>query len=75
MKTVRDILIAELKRMGADGLCGENCGCAMDDLPCAFENDITECEPARRKIATAEDVRVDADFSIGDEIYVPMEET
>lgn len=45
--TVREIVIAHLKSVGADGLCSEECGCGIDDLaPCG--GDFSECKPAKR---------------------------
>lgn len=74
--TIKDIIIEALKKMGADGLCNRDvrCGCSKDDLPCEFDCDIWDCEPARRKIATAEDIDEESDYEIGAEIYVLMEE-
>lgn len=74
--TVKDIIIVALKSIGADGLFNRDvgCGCNLDDLPCEFECNICDCEPAHRKIATAEDTDNESDYEIGDEIYVPMEE-
>jgi len=67
MTTVRDIVAAHLRAIGADGLCREDCGCATANLfPCASCSD--QCVPARRVVATE-----DSDFhSKGDEIFVPM---
>ena len=53
MKTAREILIAGLKAMGADGLFwldGDDvCGCGIDDLaPCENCN-LDRCVPAKRK--------------------------
>jgi hypothetical protein len=63
MKTVRDILIAELKRMEADGLIAprELCVCGMNrpDVMLGEGDDCFSCVPAKLK----------------DGIYVPMEET
>lgn len=44
---VREIVIAHLKSIGADGLAADGCGCGIDDLaPCG--GDITDCKPAKR---------------------------
>ena len=69
--TVRDIIIAHLRSIGADGLCCDGCGCGIDDLApcCQYAADVMLCEPAKRSIAT-EDY---AHWKTGDEIFVPME--
>jgi hypothetical protein len=48
MTTVKEIVIAALKEMGADGLCcpGE-CGCGLDDLMQCFDGSCSVCVPAR----------------------------
>lgn len=44
---VKEIIIAHLKSIGADGLCCDGCGCGLDDLmPC--ESNVLECVPAKR---------------------------
>jgi len=64
--TVREIILTHLRKVGADGLCGDACSCPLDDLmadcgmggPCNGSN----CVPAK------------ADYDgHGDEIFVPME--
>ena len=58
MTTAREILIAGLQRMGADGLCNAEgdpvCGCGLDDFaPCerTCEGGISldGCQPAKRE--------------------------
>jgi hypothetical protein len=49
---VKDILIAKLKEMGADGLCDgddyEPCGCIFEDFaPCDGCGNILRCVPAK----------------------------
>ena len=47
--TCKDIIIAKLKELGADGLCCEDCGCGIDDLfPCG--EDCLDCVPAKRRL-------------------------
>lgn len=54
MTTVKEIVIASLKEMGADGLCDKfgDCGCGLDDLfPCIYThggNNIIRCAPAKK---------------------------
>lgn len=56
MTTVKEIVIAALTEMGADGLCNRliECGCGIDDLcPCVYTSDggdIVDCIPAKRHI-------------------------
>lgn len=58
---VRDIIVARLKQLGADGLCCEDCGCGLDDIvPC--QSDPSLCVPAK---AVEEG---------GETIYVPVDE-
>lgn len=46
---VKQIVIAHLKAIGADGLCCDGCGCGIDDfMPCGGEVDISQCVPAKR---------------------------
>lgn len=46
---VREIVIAHLKAIGADGLCAHECGCGLDDfMPCDELACLEECKPAKR---------------------------
>lgn len=71
--TVKDIIMAKLKEIGADGLCNRDmsCGCEIEDIP-PCECPLMECEPANRKIATIEDITEESEFEVGDEIYVAL---
>jgi hypothetical protein len=65
MTTVRDIIIAHLRSIGADGLCGA-CQCSIDKIMhCSddYSRGFRECVPAK-KVRTA----------AGEEIFVPMEQ-
>ena len=42
---VRDIIKKWLVDNGYDGLCGEECGCLLDDLMTCEEGWALECEP------------------------------
>ena len=43
--TVKEIIINYLKKNGYDGLCGDSCGCGLNDFqPC--DEDFGNCEPA-----------------------------
>ena len=45
--TVEEIVKQYLKANNYDGLCGEECGCSLDDfMPC--EDSCNECEPAHK---------------------------
>lgn len=47
---VRQIVLAHLKLIGADGLCAEECGCGLDDfMPCGGDRNVSECKPAMRR--------------------------
>lgn len=47
MKTVKQILLDHLKSIGADGLCGEDCGCGIDNLAPSGDLCCMDCVPAR----------------------------
>lgn len=51
---VTEIVADWLKQHGYDGLCGENCGCYVDDLfICGIEScGVSECEPGYKQIIT-----------------------
>ena len=68
---VREIIITHLRAVGADGLCCDGCGCAIDDRApcCEYAADVMICEPARKTVAT----EAGEYWEIGDEIFVPME--
>lgn len=71
--TINDILIRELKAMGAEGLCNPEleCGCGLDDLcPGCSDCNVLECRPAKKILATTPGEC----WEIGEEIFVPMEE-
>lgn len=46
--TVKEIVVDYIKTNGFDGLCGENCGCGLDDLmPCSsWDGSAQDCKPA-----------------------------
>jgi hypothetical protein len=53
MPTVKEIVVAVLKEMGADGLCEGECGCGLDNLmPC--ETVPIWCVPAKLAPVPAE---------------------
>ena len=47
--TVRDIVAEYLRENGYDGLCGDECGCFMDDImPChqdGYWEGVGDCPP------------------------------
>lgn len=64
---VTDLLRDALTRIGADGLCGDDCGCGLDDLaPCGCIG--PDCLAARCEVLT--EPRSDA--GVGDLWYSPM---
>ncbi len=71
--TVREIIIAHLRQVGADGLCSDNCGCGIDDLmPCEGESvdgGCRECIPAREAIAN----EAGEFHEVGDRIFIAMD--
>lgn len=69
MATVREIVVAHLRQIGADGLCAADCGCGLDDLaPCNGYAEIPgDCEPARRQRQGARS------YNDASARYVPME--
>lgn len=46
----KEMVIAKLKEIGADGLCNGNgeCGCDLDDLGPCYEGIVQECEAAKK---------------------------
>lgn len=67
MTTVRDILTAHLRSLGAAGLCSAEfeCGCGLGDLaPC--ETGCIDCKPARVGVATEDGDTYDK----GDKIFL-----
>lgn len=47
MMTCKEKITEWLKEIGAEGLCGEDCGCGLDDLmPC--DGNCVYCEPAMK---------------------------
>ena len=48
MATVKDIVIAHLKLIGADGLFNPEgpCGCGIDEFPVHHECGMDQCQPA-----------------------------
>lgn len=67
---VKDIILANLQQVGADGLCNpeESCGCGIDDLqPCdGFQKG---CRPAQQRVATEPGEYHD----VGDRVFFVME--
>lgn len=64
---VREILIKQLKELGADGLCnpGEGCGCGIGDFePCTCM-DINECRAAKRIQPKSDSPDYDDEFPDG----------
>ena len=52
---LREIITKHLEENGFDGLCGDDCGCLMDDLfPCEYP-DFDFCEPGYKKICPGKD--------------------
>ena len=73
MTTIREIIQAHLRQIGADGLCHPDgdCGCGLDELfggcGMSFGNPLY-CLPAKKVIALE-----DGDIHLkGDEIYEEM---
>jgi len=66
--TVKQILTGWLKKHGYDGLCGDECGCGLDDLiPC--DGNPADCVPGYKVPCPPEYVE---DF--GEFIYWPKKE-
>ena len=68
MKTCRQMIIEQLREMGADGLCypGERCGCGIDDLaPCGECLNLDECVPAKWVKPKSDSWEYDEEFPDG----------
>lgn len=78
-KDVISIVCDQLRVMGADGLCTEDCGCGLEDLaPCGAEHgSFIDCIPAKKRPITQEECDTGrwgwCDLSAGDDVFVPME--
>ncbi len=71
--TVREIIEAHLKSIGADGLCTEDCGCGGNDL-FACDSGSLDCVPAMRiRCDTCPNPRPGCERIPGGGCYVPME--
>jgi hypothetical protein len=72
MKTVKEMLVESLKRMGADGLCSEECGCFLgyNFIPCS--GPVCDCVAGVKREATKEDVEKGFGCRVGDWTIVPM---
>lgn len=70
MITVKEIVVAYLKENGFDGLCGDECGCGIDELaPCCEYN--MACIAAHSRVL-GPDEYVDDAFP-GDIVYQPAQ--
>ena len=73
---VAQIVRKYLEENGYDGLCGDSCGCGLDDfMPC--DADCTDCEPAYKHLCPGSDKCPDADTcesggSVGTFCYGPV---
>ena len=67
----KQIIIKFLKENNYDGLCGEECGCALKDglFPCCNEEPLS-CEAGYQRPATEEDLEM-CECQVGDLIMVP----
>ncbi len=57
MTTVKDIIVNYLRANGFDALCGEECGCGIDDIaPCVNWNEgmPLDCHPAHKTKCTGD---------------------
>ena len=65
---VREMLIKQLKELGADGLCYPKvrCGCGIDDLAPGWNCiDIDECKAAKWIVPKSDSVEYDDEFPDG----------
>ena len=75
--TVREIVTAELRRLGAVGLCDHECGCRINDLaPCGC--DPFDCVPAREatleeKVQMRVNGELDDDEEVDEWYMVPLD--
>lgn len=70
-----------LRKIGADGLCREACGCGLDDFAPCGDGPLGDCVPAcRTRVPPGKDL-VDArngkpvdlsEFDAGDEVFLPI---
>jgi len=73
----KEMVVKQLKEMGADGLCTIECGCGLDDLmPCGGEYAM-DCKAAKAvpvSVVKDQDLKALAEAEGWDEIYLPLEE-
>lgn len=69
---VKEIVSEYLIKNNYDGLCNYGCGCGTGDLiPCSEFNE--NCETAKKRAATQEDVDYGSDCVIGEILFFPAE--
>lgn len=66
MITAKEILVAYLKEHGFDGLCGDECGCGVDDIAPCYEYNMACIAAHSRVLGTDEYV---GDACPGDTVY------
>ena len=73
-KDMYSVIKQHLKTIGADGLCGECCGCDIDDLCCCESNKVLSCVPAIKKKCSP-DCQLDCKtgYKEGNTCYQPMQ--
>lgn len=53
IKNVKDFAVEAARRMGADGFCGDICGCSLEDFPACESPGFCggmDCVPAKRTV-------------------------
>ena len=67
-KTVKGILAEYLKTNGFDGLCGDSCGCSLDNfMPCTnWDGNGHNCNPAYKVRRKCSDCKTQCDGYDGD---------
>jgi len=72
--TVIEIVKEYLKSNGFDGLCGDECGCGLDDLV-ACDGDFSQCSPAYKHKCLGEQCTCQCDAYDGDDSVKCFSET
>jgi hypothetical protein len=73
-KNVREIIVAYLRERGLDGLAGDECGCAIDELAICDHLHLDNCVPARMRGCLGQKLCGLCDHEEGDTCFAPVDE-
>lgn len=74
MPSMFSLIHSHLKIIGADGLCGDGCGCDINDLCCCASDKILNCVPAKKVTCfEACEIPCESGHKTGQTCYQPMQ--